>query len=212
MTTTVTSPRDQLVELIGQVSDEQLGLLSPFLSALVEVSKTDDGLEQLDLNDFREHLGLEKVLPEPTITELAGVTLPGSEVGLDAQKKAGGYDWMNSDITVERFPLTLPAGPRDLFLAHFGIDVQSEEVEAWASANGYEVSPIDDLLAVGSHSEYRELQRQFPIVALGSSTVVDDERHVPYLYRYDSKRNLNLAWYDDVWNAYYRFLLSRKAS
>lgn len=205
------SPRDQLIELIGQVSEEQLTLLNPFLAALVEVSKTDDGLEQLDLDEFRENLGLEKILPEPTITELSGVTLAGSEVSLEDQKAAGKYDWMNSDITVERFPLTLPAGSQDLILAHFDVDVKSEQVEIWAKEHGYELALIDDLLAVGSHSEYRELLLKFPIVALMSSTIVDGERRVPCLGRRDSGRGFYLLGWERVWGASYQFLL-RKVS
>jgi hypothetical protein len=211
MTTTVASNRDQLVALIGELSDEQVDALTPFMTDLVEVARSEEGLEQLDRDEFREHLDLDRILPEPTITELSGVTLAGSQVGLEDQKAAGNYDWVNSDITVERFPLTLPAGPQDLALAHFDVDVSSEQVEAWAVAHGYEPALIDDLLAVGAHGEYRELQRQFPIVALKSSAVIRGLRHVPCLYGLDSHRSLRLNFWDYDWRALYRFLF-RKVS
>jgi hypothetical protein len=123
----------------------------------------------------------------------------------------GTYDWVNNDITKKRFPLTLPAGPRQLVLVHFNKVMTSQKVEAWAKDNGYEVALIDDLLAVGSHSEYKELQRQFPIVALGSSAVLDGDRHVSCLCRVDSERYLFLIYDGDDWFARCRFLL-RKVS
>lgn len=199
--------RERLVEILDGVPDEQLELLNPFLTALAEASKKPGGLAEHDINQFREHLNLERVLPEPTITELVGVTLAGSEVGLGDQITAGGYDWFNDDITVERFPLTLPAGPQYLVLAHFDADVESEQVETWAAAHGYELALIDDLLAVGS----QELQRKFPIVALGSSAVIRGRRFVPCLDWDDSCRPLDLICWAGDWREYCRFLL-RKVS
>lgn len=45
----------------------------------------------------------------------------------------------------------------------------------------------------------------------GSSWVNrDGNRNVPYLNKNDSKRNLNLNWFDNDWNDYWRFLTVRK--
>jgi hypothetical protein len=43
-------------------------------------------------------------------------------------------------------------------------------------------------------------------LAQGSVGKVNGNRNVPYLNRNDSKRNLNLNWWDNDWNANYRFL------
>lgn len=43
----------------------------------------------------------------------------------------------------------------------------------------------------------------------GSVAEVNDNRNVPYLNRNDSKRNLNLNWFDSDWNGNYRFLAVR---
>src|SRR3989338_10552586 len=43
----------------------------------------------------------------------------------------------------------------------------------------------------------------------GSVAKVNGNRNVPYLNRNDSKRNLNLNWFDNDWNANYRFLAVR---
>lgn len=107
-------------------------------------------------------------------------------------------------------PLTVPPSPRSLVLVHFDDVMTSEAVEAWAKENGYEPAFIEDVLAVGSCPEYWELQRQFPIVTLGSSAVILGKRLVPYLRGNGSVRNLYLYWCEDVWDARFRFLL-RKA-
>ncbi len=44
------------------------------------------------------------------------------------------------------------------------------------------------------------------LFAQGSIGKVNGNRNVPYLNRNDSKRNLNLNWWDNDWNANYRFL------
>lgn len=43
----------------------------------------------------------------------------------------------------------------------------------------------------------------------GSVAKVNGNRNVPYLNRNDSKRNLNLNWFDNDWNSDYRFLAVR---
>ncbi len=171
----------------------------------------DGNIGNVNREEFRRVLGLKKLAPDPVITELIGVVLPEQLRTLDKRIVDGKYDWFNDDITAERFPLTLPAGSRELALVHFNKEMTSEKVEKWAMENGYELALIDDLLAVGSHSEYKELQRQFPIVALGSSAVILGFRHVPSLRRRDSDRGLRLFYWDRVWDAPCRFLV-RKVS
>ncbi len=147
----------------------------------------------------------------PSIVELAGVVIPDSTRRFSIRIKEGGYEWVNDQITAKRFPLTLPAGPRKLVLVHFGKDMTSKQVATWAKMHSYEVSPIDDLFAIGAHPKYRDLQLHYPIVALGSSAVIDDDRSVPCLGRYASGRSLPLYRYEDGWNADFRFLLRKTA-
>ncbi len=146
----------------------------------------------------------------PSIVELNGVVLPESTATLPDRIGAGRYDWVNEQITAERFPLTLPAGPRNLALVHFRAVVASEQAEAWAKENGFEVALIDDLLAVGAHLEHKKLQQRFPIIALGSSADVRGERNVPCLSRADTRRELGLRWYEYGWHDGCRFLLRKK--
>jgi hypothetical protein len=144
--------------------------------------------------------------------ELAGVVIPESEVTLSQRIDAGQYGWVNDDITEKRFPIMLPAGPRDLAIVCFHEEMSSKQVEEWATENAYELAKLEDLLAVGSHSEHKELQRRFPIVALGYVAVIHEYRRVPYLYSSGTERDLHLYWCDNDWYAKYRFLLRKKPS
>lgn len=168
----------------------------------------DANVGSVDREDFRKLLGLGNLMPD--LMELTGVALPEKKRTLTDRIKDGGYDWVNGDITEERFPLTLPAGPRKLFLAHYNKVMNGKKVDEWASKNGYKVGLTDDLLAVGCHPEYKDLQRKFPIIALGSPAVIPGPRRVPYLDGSDAERRLYLYWnVHDVGDSC-RFLLFRE--
>src|SRR3989344_3748233 len=76
---------------------------------------------------------------------------------------------------------------------------------------GLKLAPIDILLALGAAES--DLQRKFPIVALGYSWP-DSGRDlvVPELWHNGSARvvNLNFVYPDDRWDGYYRFVALRK--
>lgn len=159
MTAIEVSPSVQaMIGLIEQaeLSDEQASAMNAFLADLLEAAKTDK-LTGLDRAEFRSNLNLERIQPEQTFTQLTGVVLPDKARTLGDRIADGGYDWLYNDITEKRFPLTLPGGLRELATIWFQRNVKSEHVEDWTAKNGYEVALIDDLLAVGSHSEYRKL-------------------------------------------------------
>ena len=145
----------------------------------------------------------------PTITDLSGVVLPPKETTLEERIKDGVYNYSNPNITDDCFPITLDGGSRQLVLVHFGVDVRSDEVEQWAKAHGYKLALNDDLLAVGAHPEHKNLQRQFSIIQLGSSTVFLGERHVSYLYGEGAGRRLGLNYYHGSWRGHCHFLLRK---
>jgi hypothetical protein len=130
---------------------------------------------------------------------------------LEQMIAAGLYDWTNSDITAKSFPVTGEGTVEfEAKLFHLARDISSENaIEAMKNA-GYEPAAIEHLLAFGE--KYPEEQRKYPVVALGSLAAVNDFRDVPYLYRHVSGRNLDLAWFDDDWRGYCRFLAVRKVS
>ncbi len=203
----------RVLQVVGEqgLTGRQLQQLfvSGILTDVLEAAKLD-GFSKVNRDAVRVAVGLPKLIPDPVVTELPGIVLPDPSVTLGDRIAAGGYDWFNDDITPARFPLTLPAGPAPLATVWFQRDMQAGEVEQWTATTEWEVALIDDTLAVGSHAEYRELQRQFPIIALGSSAVVDGRRHVPYLYGHDTRRYLPLDWYDFSFRDGCRFLLRKK--
>lgn len=150
-------------------------------------------------------------LPDPVVTNLLSIVLPERGKTLGERIADGGYDWTSNDITEKRFPLTLPAGPRQLAIVHFRHVMGSKDIEQWAAKNGYEVALIDDLLAVGAHPQHKKLARPLPVFSLGSSAAIDGDRCVIYLCWCGSERGLLLLC-DGDWNDCCCFLLVRPPS
>ena len=123
---------------------------------------------------------------------------------------AGSYDWVSSDITSEHFPVK-GTGEIELEgqLIHYGRNMSSEAVLADLDQRGLRPATMAELLAFGA--KYPELQRQFPIVELGSVwQSPDGDRDVGCLGRGGRGRGLRLGWFEDDWYADCRFLAFRK--
>lgn len=84
----------------------------------------------------------------------------------------------------------------------------SENVIAWAAAHGYRVATHEE--AVDFAKAQPDLQRQFPIAALGSFAVDGDFRCVAVLIRDGALRDLDYGRFVSRWLAHFRFLLVRK--
>jgi len=124
----------------------------------------------------------------------------------------GKYDWVSHDITDKHFPIQ-GAGTQEveLVLVHLNRDVTIKEALAHLDSNGLKVAGIEHLLAFGA--TYPEIQKEFPVVALGSAWVDDDgDRRYPFLRFVGGGRGLGLSWDgdDNPWRAYCRFLALRK--
>ncbi len=130
--------------------------------------------------------------------------------GYQNLKKNFGFDWVNGDINPETFPLE----GNGLFLnlgftfVHLNRNATSDEALAAMEREGLRPATFAELLAFSL--KYPELQRQFPIVALGSSALIRGDRRVPYLDGHSRVRNLRLNWVGRAWNADCRFLAVRK--
>ena len=119
----------------------------------------------------------------------------------------GGYDWVNSDIKAENFPIDKSFNPdEETRLFHFNREMSSEQVKKEMDKEGWKPATIWHLLMLGIKNP--ELQKQFPIIALVS--VWRDL--VPYLgwSGIDRKRDLSLLRFDDRWLGDCRFLAVRK--
>lgn len=130
--------------------------------------------------------------------------------------EAGHYDWTSENFTEAHFTATpdrfTTAGTK---VYHFDAMMRSVEIEAAMRKEGYEPATLEHLLAYGA--ENPEEQRQYPIVALGSSTWYDGDpsvappggdRYVPCLYADGGKRfaTLFLNGPGVTWGAFNRFL------
>jgi len=124
--------------------------------------------------------------------------------------KEGDYDWSNGNVTSKNFPqpLNQKQEDREVVLFHFGKQMTSEQVVAEMDKVGYRPGTVHEILGLGIARP--DLQREFPIIALGSTCVLDGNRPVAYLYRYADKRYLRLYWFDRDWYGYCRFAGVRK--
>lgn len=126
--------------------------------------------------------------------------------------KAGGYDYVNSDITDKHFPTEegeQGAQEKSCTLYHFSKNMQSDDIVAQMEADGKRPATARELLAFGK--AHPDLQRQFPIIALKSVWVGRlGIRGVPSLSRCDSGHDLRLACCCGGWGDHCRFLAVSK--
>ena len=143
------------------------------------------------------------------IAELIVSSVKAAASSLKDMIALGHYDWVNQNITEDRFPmpanLVLGAEPK---LFHFNRSISSDSAIKEMDKDGYCLATIWDLLDFGAKNP--EVQRQFPIVALGSVCGVDGDRYVACLDRDDAKRCLDLCWFGGDWRGDCRFLAVRK--
>lgn len=169
------------------------GLLSDLLDADVA---------EVDRDKFRAFLGLSPV--KFTTTVDCGMTL-------EQMIAAGNYDWVNPDITPERFPIKgTTRREEEPELVHFNRDISSDDAIAELDKRNMEPADIVDLLAFGA--KYPDIQRKFPVVALGSVAGVHGYRAVACLGRSGAGRGLSLYWFGGGWSGHCRFLARRKRS
>ncbi len=138
-------------------------------------------------------------------------TLPvNSALPLAEAIAAGKYDWVNPDITPDRFPIFGEATVEvEMRFVHFNCAMESDNVLKELDQAGLRPATLAELLAFGA--KYPDKQREFPIIALGS--VWQDrygDRNVPGLWNDASVRRLRLNWFDSGWDEDCRFLACRK--
>ncbi len=126
---------------------------------------------------------------------------------------AGKYNWVNNDITQDHFPISGQDQKEvEVILFHFNRAISSEDAISEMGKVGFRPATIEELLALGVSQP--ELQKQFPIVALGSVWQHPSGHHyVPFLGWAVVGRSLDLFWFDYGWckNLGYRFVVLRKS-
>ena len=131
------------------------------------------------------------------------------DLSLAEMISAGKYDWVNDDITAERFPIKGGMVAETSFeLVHLDRNIESDEAVEELAMHGLRPADLAELIAFGA--AFPEEQRQYPIVGLGSVAGLGSDRCVVYLDGNDSELNLFLSRWDVIWDAGYRFLAVRK--
>ncbi|MFA5163525.1 MAG: hypothetical protein WC441_03275 [Patescibacteria group bacterium] len=128
---------------------------------------------------------------------------------LEQMIAAGRYDWNNGDVNARNFPLPVELSGQSLQvqakLFHFGHSISSQKAIEEMDKQGYRPATLVELLALGA--SYPDLQRKFPIIALGSIWQnANGNRDAPFLDVDDNRRELNLNWFDNDWVGRCRFL------
>jgi hypothetical protein len=117
----------------------------------------------------------------------------------------GNYEWQphSSCAEIDQTP-----GERIMLVKYFGRETTSEANIAEMGKLGYR--PATHLEAYAFAKANPELQRQFWIVALGSSTMDGADRYVAVLRSDSDGRVLGNDWFDLEWGSGHRFLFVRK--
>ena len=120
------------------------------------------------------------------------------------------FDWTNTDITSENFPQPKDGKKleKEVTLFHFKEKISSEGAIRKMDEAGYKPGTIWDLLGLALKEP--NLQKEFPIVALGSVGGKGGSRSVPSLDWDDRRRCLGLYWFGFDWDGSCRFVGVRK--
>jgi len=132
------------------------------------------------------------------------------DLSVEKAVKAGKYDWSNSDITTKHFPSSRKgAAELEITLVHFDREIDSDEAIRELDKMGLRPVELPELLALGA--KYPDVQREFPVIALGSVWQYPlDYRFVPYLSESSGRRGLGLDWFGHRWHRRCRFAAVRK--
>ncbi len=124
--------------------------------------------------------------------------------------KLGKYDWINDNITSNHFPAKgVGKMETKIELLHFNRNISSEKALEEMDKAGYRAAEAHELLAFGA--KYPNVQREFPVVALGSIWCdPGGDRGVVCLGGDGAGRGASLGWFRGVWGDYWRFAVVRK--
>lgn len=118
---------------------------------------------------------------------------------------AGKYDWVEDSITEKNIPTTQSdKAELEIQLLYFGKYMNTELVFVEMEKQNLRPATLQELLAIGE--KYPEIQREFPVVALGSFWVdPDGHERVPCFYGRGRERELHLVWDKCDWGGRCRF-------
>jgi len=133
------------------------------------------------------------------------------DINVEEAIRQGKYDWINPAITSKNFPMKeWGKAEFKVELIHFDHQISVGKALKELDLIGYRPAGLRKLLALGC--QYPEVQREFPIFALGSIFWDGMYRHeyVPYLYGSDQDRILSLYWLKNFFGEGCRFEVVHK--
>lgn len=186
--------------------------LTPYSEITATLEALDRaGVSQDDFRLIRSEKGLPQKIADlihDRVCEIFAITVNYRQ-SLEKMIEAGRYDWKNSDINSKNFPIEKGnAVELEAQLIHFGKSISSDVVLPLLDTNDFRPATIAELLAFGA--KYHEKQKEFPIVALSSVSLVGGYRSVACLDCVGGGRRLGLSWFDRDWPGRFRFLAVRK--
>lgn len=186
--------------------------LAAKLAALYERVRKGD-ISQIEISSSLETF-IQELKRADTAASATGNLFP---VVVDYRKSlaqmiaAAHLNWVNHDINAQNFRLPKKRTEEDVILelVHPNRLITTSDVEHEVKRNRkLRLATLPEQVAFAAY--YPDKQREFPIVALGSSRFLLGDRLVPCLWSFDSRRELDLSWCDDSWPAGCRFLAARK--
>lgn len=130
-------------------------------------------------------------------------------ISLAEMIKAGGYNWVNNNITAENFPIQREGKEvLEITLLPFNRPISSYKAKKKMGKAGYRPANLPELLTLGF--QHPDFQRQFPIVALDSVWWLHPGGPcVPCLWGDAWERGLHFRQLKDIWHPGYRFAVVR---
>lgn len=194
-------------EIQQEISEKKLGrlldLLKPVLRKRLKTQEQGQALIEAPSYVDRFDQLITELVGKLTNTYMVTVDYARS---LEAMIKAGNYGYVNEDITPKNFPIT-GKGKVDLEVVLVSFNIKESALKELDEL-GLRAATLPELLAFGEmHSE---VQRAFPIIALGSIANVGGNRHVPSLDGWGGERELRLSWFGSRWFGHCRFAAVRK--
>jgi hypothetical protein len=201
------------VSLLVSAAGWIAGLVEKLINALRERGVTDEQIHALVTENGSELIGeIADAIAEfvKRVKKIVYVISMDYAMSIEELVRLGKYDWINENITAKHFPTkrTGKAGIK-IELVRFDRTISSEEALKEIDEMGYRAAEACELLTFGRY--YPDVQREFPIVALGSFWQDDrGDRGVVCLYGGSGKRGDGIEWFGRDWNGDWRFAAVHK--
>lgn len=193
----------------SQITGSYVEFQAAVLRALPRDIDFDAAIEWMNNGESLARVLREALAPDGKLGNTYPLTINYERSVKDAVK-FGRYDWANGNINTRNFQ-TKRTGKANIVveLIHFNKNISTDQALSELDRMEYLPAKLYELLAFGK--KYPDIQREFPVVALGS--VWQDRRgnrYVPCLDGLSLGRHLSLDLVGYDWRSFYRFAAIHK--